>query len=375
MTNPIRKIHLSHIKQPLSLGFADAKVATGKQSALTAVDLLFVEIETDSEHVGLGFAYTLRAGGTAFLALAEELAPMLIGEDAEQIEALWQKLAWRTNSLGVGGLAYQVIAAFDSALWDLKAKGTGLPLAKLWGCYREGVRVYNSGGQYLQASIPEMQAAAKASVERGIGGIKMKVGQPDWRTDIERIEAMLEVTGRDIPLMIDANQQWSRSEALQFCRKVDQMGLYFIEEPLEARDYEGHGMLSSRLDTPIASGEMLTSYDEVSAMVKAKGVGVLQADAPRMGGLTPFRRVLALAEAEKLILAPHFVMEQHLHVTAAFPGAAWVEHFDWFEPLFNERMDIHDGRIWLSEKPGLGLSLTDKARELTVRQATVEASA
>lgn len=373
MASTITKIDLSHILVPLNLGFADAKVATGKQTPLTAVDLLVAEIETADGLQGIGFSYTLRAGGTAFLALAEEIAPMLVGQDSLQIEALWQKLAWRTNSLGVGGLAYQVLAAFDSALWDLKAKRANLPLAKLWGAHREGVRVYNSGGQYLQASIPEMQAAAKASIAKGIGGIKMKVGQPDWRADIERIEAMLEVTGNTIPLMIDANQQWSRSEALKFCRRVDQMGLYFIEEPLEARDYEGHGILSSRLDTPIASCEMLTSYDEVAAMVKAKGVSVLQADAPRMGGLTPFRRAMALAEAEKLILAPHFVMEQHLHVTAAYSGAAWVEHFDWFEPVFNERMDIHDGCIWLSDKPGLGLTLSQKARELTRRQVSITA--
>ncbi len=359
------KIQLSHLKVPLNLGFADAKVATGKQSALTHVDLLVVELESDDGFYGLGFSYTLRAGGTAFFALAQELAPMLFESDPGDIESIWDRMAWRTNSLGVGGLAYQVIAAFDSALWDQKAKRAGLPLAKLWGICRDGVPVYNSGGQYLQATIPEMQAAARDSIAQGIGGIKMKVGQPDWKADIERIEAMLDITAGNVPLMIDANQQWTRDEAIQFCKTVDHLGLYFIEEPLSARDYEGHGLLCAQFDTPIATGEMLTSFDEVSMLLKAKGADVLQADAPRIGGFTPFLKVMALAEADDLILAPHFVMEQHLHVAATYALDAWVEHFDWFDSVFIEDVDIHDGKIWVSDQPGLGLTLSDEARGMS----------
>jgi len=360
----IEKIKLSHLKVPLNLGFADAKVTTGKQSALTYVDLLVVELESDDGFESLGFSYTLRAGGTAFFALAQELATMLFESDPGDIETTWDRMAWRTNSLGVGGLAYQVIAAFDSALWDQKAKKAGVPLAKLWGACRDGVPVYNSGGQYLQATISEMQIAAQDSIARGIGGIKMKVGQPNWKVDIERIEAMLDVTADKVPLMIDANQQWTRDEAIRFCKSVDHLGLHFIEEPLSARDYEGHGILCAQFDTPIATGEMLTSFDEVSLLLKAKGADVLQADAPRIGGFTPFLKVMRHAEADDLILAPHFVMEQHLHVAAAYTLDAWVEHFDWFDSVFVEDVEIHDGKVWLSERPGLGLTLSDKAQSM-----------
>jgi L-alanine-DL-glutamate epimerase-like enolase superfamily enzyme len=173
---------------------------------------------------------------------------------------------------------------------------------------------------------------------------------------------MLDITAGNVPLMIDANQQWTRDEAIRFCKTVDHLGLYFIEEPLSARDYEGHGLLCAQFDTPIATGEMLTSFDEVSMLLKAKGADVLQADAPRIGGFTPFLKVMILAEADNLILAPHFVMEQHLHVAATYSLGAWVEHFDWFDSVFVEDVDIHDGKIWVSECPGLGLTLTDEAR-------------
>ena len=368
----IEKIRLSHLKVPLNLGFADAKVATGKQSALTHVDLLVVELESEDGFDGLGFSYTLRAGGTAFFALAQELSPMLFEGDPRDIESIWDRMAWRTNSLGVGGLAYQVIAAFDTALWDQKAKRAGIPLAKLWGACRDGVPVYNSGGQYLQATITEMQSAARDSIARGIGGIKMKVGQPDWKVDIERIEAMLDITAGQVPLMIDANQQWTRDEAIRFCRSVDHLGLYFIEEPISARDYEGHGLLCAQFDTPIATGEMLTSIDEVSMLLKAKGADVLQADAPRIGGFTPFLKVMALAEADGLILAPHFVMEQHLHAAAAYGLNAWVEHFDWFDSVFVEDVDIRDGRIWVPDSPGLCLTLSDEAHAMIQSRVEID---
>jgi L-alanine-DL-glutamate epimerase-like enolase superfamily enzyme len=368
----IETILISQISLPLSQGFADAKVATGRQTALTSVDVLAVEITAETGEIGVGFSYTLRAGGSAFYALAKEIGPMLIGKDGSDIAALWEKLAWRTNSLGAGGLAYQVIAAFDSALWDLKAKEACLPLAKLLGAFRQSSPVYNSGGQYLQASIEEMQTAAKASVSRGIGGIKMKVGQPDWRDDITRIEAVREAIGPDIALMIDANQQWSRDEAIRFCRRVDHLGLTFIEEPLDARDYQGHQILTLALDTPVASGEMLTSYHEISEMVLQKGVQVLQPDAPRIGGITPFLRVIELANTHKLGMAPHFVMEQHIHLMCVNPTEGWVEHFDWLEPLFEERFKLKDGRIWLNTDHGFGLTLSDKAREFTLNCEKLE---
>lgn len=371
MKSEIRGLRVSHVVVPLANPVSDAKVATGRQAPLSAVDLLFVEAAAADGAVGVGFSYTLRAGGTAFFALAEEIGPAVVGADGDSVQDIWQTLAWRTNSLGAGGVAYQVIAAFDSALWDLKAKRAGLPLARLWGAYRTGTRVYNSGGQYLQASIPEMQAAARESVARGIGGIKMKVGQPDWRTDIERIEAVRDAIGPDIALMIDANQQWSRAQAWDFCRRVDGMGLTFIEEPLDARDYDGHGALAARLSTPVATGEMLTSHDELSRLIEAGGAGVIQADAPRIGGFTPFLRVMERARTARLTLAPHFVMEQHVHLTAAYPTEGWVEHFDWLEPLFDERLAIRDGRIWISERGGLGLTLSDRARELTRQTAAI----
>jgi L-alanine-DL-glutamate epimerase-like enolase superfamily enzyme len=358
-------LKISHIVLPLKFALSDAKVLTGRQSPLTAVDILAVEAVSEAGHRGMGFSYTLRAGGAGMFALASEIAPRIIGQDPNDIGRLWELLRWQTNSLGRGGMSYQTIAAFDTALWDMKAKRAGMPLAKLLGAHRDTLRIYNSEGQYLQASIDELKAAADRSLALGIGGIKMKVGQPDGMEDLRRIDALRAHLPDTIPLMIDANQQWDRAYALQFGRVVDDMGLGFIEEPLDALDFEGHAMLADALATPIATGEMLTSPTEAIQLVKSGACDISQVDAPRIGGVTPFLQAMTMAEHHKVAIAPHWVMELHVHLAAAFPEEPWIEHFHWLEPLFEERLEIADGRVAVPPRPGLGLTFSAQARDWT----------
>lgn len=359
-------LKVSLIRVPLANPISDAKVLTGRQKPLADIDILAVEAVTEGGVRSMGYSYTLRAGGAALFSLAQELAPSLLGEDPNDIGRLWEKLRWQTNSLGRGGASYQTIAAFDVALWDMKARRAGLPLAKLLGAHRDSLRVYNSDGQYLQASIDEIKAAADRSIGLGIGGIKMKVGQPDGQEDLKRIDALRNHLADDVPLMIDANQQWDRTYALQFGRIVDDMGLAFIEEPLDALDFEGHAHLTDALATPIATGEMLTSPREAIGLVQSRGCNVSQVDAPRIGGVTPFLKAMAAAEEARVDIAPHWMMEIHVHLAAAYPEEPWIEHFHMLEPMFEERLTIANGRVEVPARPGLGLTFSGQARDWTV---------
>jgi L-alanine-DL-glutamate epimerase-like enolase superfamily enzyme len=94
-------------------------------------------------------------------------------------------------------------------------------------------------------------------------------------------------------------------------------------------------------------------------------------DAPRIGGITPFLKVAGLAQSRGMIMAPHFVMEIHLHLAAAYEQQAWVEHFEWLEPLFNERLDIRDGKMRVPDRPGLGLSLHEQIAGWTLAQSEI----
>src|ERR671933_295447 len=363
------QLYFVPLRQPAS----DAKVFTGRQKPLDQVAVLLAWIQTSDGGDGFGLSYSKRAGGPALHAHAREIAPELLGEDASDIGRLWDKLQWAGASVGRGGLAVQAIAAFDVALWDLKAKRAGLPLAKLLGAYRDGVRCYNTSGGFLSVAAEEAVANAEAALASGVGGIKLKVGHPDPRVDIERVELARKRLGDGVPLMVDANQQWDRPTALRMGRRLEAYNLVWIEEPLDAFDAEGHADLARALDTPVATGEMLTSVAEHWRLLQAGAADILQPDAPRVGGITPFLRVAALAEHRGVPIAPHFAMELHLHLAAAQPRETWVEHFDWLEPLFNERLELRDGRMLVPRRPGLGLTLSEAAGRWTAETAEVGA--
>lgn len=361
----IRHVKLSSVKLPLAVPISDAKVFTGRQKPMTEVVFLFAEITTEQGHSGMGFSYSKRAGGPAQYAHAREVAAGAIGEDPNDIGKLYTKLLWFGASVGRSGVATQALAAIDIALYDLKAKRAGLPLAKLLGSYRDSVRTYNTSGGFLNASLDEVKARASELLEAGIGGIKIKVGLPDSSEDLRRVRAIRQHIGGEVPLMVDANQQWDRPTALRMGRQLEEFNLVWIEEPLDAYDFEGHAHLAQILDTPIATGEMLASVGEHKSLINANSCDIIQPDAPRVGGITQFLRLAALADERGLDLAPHFAMEIHLHLAAAYPREPWVEHFDWLDPLFNERLEIKNGRMLVADRPGLGVTLSDQARAWT----------
>lgn len=359
----IDNVEIGLYKIPMSHAVSDAKVLTGRQQPLQSVEVLTVELHTAGGEYGFGFSYSLRAGSQALYAHALELAPALLGECSHDISRLWEKLAWLGGSVSRTGVSVQAIAAFDTALWDMKAKRARLSLANLLGAYRQKIPCYNTSGGYLSASLDEVAENTQRSLANGMGGIKLKVGQPDAKKDIERVQHIRELVGSQTPIMVDANQQWDHAQALRVGQALESLDLTWIEEPLSAYDYVGHASLTQRLGTPIATGEMLSSQAEHDQLMDHRAVTYLQPDAPRVGGITPFLKIASRAERLGLKMAPHFVMEIHVHLSAAYPHETWVEHIEWLEPLFNERLVIASGYMHVPQTHGLGWSLSEQAMQ------------
>jgi L-alanine-DL-glutamate epimerase-like enolase superfamily enzyme len=358
----IDRVRLSLVFLPLDAPISETRArAAGRQQPITEIAFLFVEVGTVDGLRGLGFSYAKRAGGPALYAHTKEIAPQLLGEDPSDTGRIWEKLAWAGASAGRGGLATQAIAAVDIALWDVKARRAGLPLAKLLGAYRGAVRCYSSAGGYPSMPLPDVVEGAQRALAAGIGGIKLQLGLPDTAADLERLRVVRDRLGENVPLMVDANQQWDRPTAHRMGRALERFNLVWLEEPLDAHDLAGHATLAAALDTPIATGEMLTSVVEHGQLIDAEASDVVQPDAARIGGITPFLRIAALADHKGLSLAPHLATELHLHLAAAYPRATWVEHVDWLEPLFNEQIEVRDGRMLVPDRPGLGITVSSKA--------------
>jgi L-talarate/galactarate dehydratase len=346
----IDRVRLSLVYLPLPATVSDAKVPP-----VTEVAFLFAELGTTDGHAGLGFSYAKRAGGPALYAHAKEIVPLLLGEDPNDIARVWEKLVGAGASVGSSGLAAQAIAAVDVGLWDLKAKRANLPLGKLLGTHREAVPCYHTFG----GPPAEIVENAFQSLEQGVGGIKIELGPPEAAAHVRRR------LGDDVPLMVGANQPWDRFTALRTGRALEFLGLTWLEDPLDGSDVEGLGALAAALDTPIATGDALTSVESHWRLMTAGGSDILQPDAPRLGGITPFLQVMALANHKGVALAPRFATELHVHLTAAYPGPAWVEHATWLEPLFNEKLEVEGGAVLVPERAGIGLSLSERSRVWT----------
>jgi L-alanine-DL-glutamate epimerase-like enolase superfamily enzyme len=323
---------------------------------------------TDSDGVtGTGYSYTIGTGGPSVMALLERtLAPALIGREAHEIERIWRDLLFLTHATSVGAITSIGLAAIDTALWDLKCRKLGLPLYLLAGGAQREIPLYTTEGGWLHleaSALVEDAARAKAD---GFGGCKLKVGRP-IHEDVARIFAVREAVGPGFEIFTDANQAFHVDEAIRRARAYEPLDIGWFEEPLTADDIEGHRRLVEHTTLPIAVGESIYSHLHFREYLERHACSIVQVDAGRVGGITPWLKVAHMAEAFNIAICPHFLMELHVSLCAAVPNARWVEYIPQLDDLTTERMTIRDGKAIPSSAPGLGIAWDfDAIARLTV---------
>lgn len=334
--------------------------ASSRGRRLEHIVMFVAFLETDGDHTGMGYAWTLQGGGRAMKAIVDDdLAPSLIGEHPLDHERLWNKLYWQMQSVGRHGLVIQAQSALDLALWDLKGKAAGLPLWKLLGGARTSTLAYGSDGGWISMSVDEMLAAAEDYLSQGLRGIKLKVGLDNPADDLARMRQMRKSLGDHVWIAVDANQKWDFPTALRMGREFEQLGFAWFEEPMICEDPEGHARLAEKLDIPIALGETLASRHEIAAYLRRDAVDIVQPDLCRVGGITEFLKIAALADAAHRPVEPHLMMETSIHLACALPGVAGVEYMPWLTAAFAEPPRLHEGQLLPPDGPGLGLSVPD----------------
>ncbi len=329
---------------------------------LNQIVVLIVHVHTDADLTGLGFAYALQGSGRAMLALVEDdLAPLVVGEDALDHERLASKVYWRLQTIGRRGLVQQAYSAIDVALWDLKGKAAGLPLYKLLGGARDSAPVYGSDTAWLWMSPEEILDASRPYLDQGMMGIKVKVGA-DPKADAERLTQLREALGDDVWLGVDANERYDYGTALAMGHFFEEeIGADWFEEPITCEDVEGHARLASKLEIAIAGGEMLFGFDEFRSYLERDAFAIVQPDITRLGGLTECLKVVALAEAHHRPVAPHLLPEVSVHLACGLPAVTIVEYMPWLYPLFTNPPKIQRGKLVPPAGPGLGLEIDGDA--------------
>ena len=355
----ITSVHTRCYRIPLPRTLSDAM-----QGRIPDFQLVTVQIEDDDGCRGLGYTYTVGRGGRAIAAMIEaDLAPIIRDLTDDDIEAVWKRMWRRLHYVGRGGVASFAISAVDIALWDLQARQRCQPLWQLLGATDERVPVY-AGGINLEYPIDELLKETEASLEQGFRAIKMKLGSPQLATDVERVAAMRECLGPEIPLMVDANMAWSVDEAIAAARAFREFDVTWLEEPIAPDDFPGHRRVAEEGALPIAAGENLHTLREFQMLIEAGAVTYVEPDVANIGGITAWLKVAALAESHQLRVTSHGVHDLHVHLLAAVPNSSWLEwHGFGLERFMSSRLQIEDGAAIAPDRPGHGVELDWKLLE------------
>jgi L-alanine-DL-glutamate epimerase-like enolase superfamily enzyme len=311
---------------------------------------------------GHGYAYTIGRGGRAIQSLIDhDLVPLLEGQDARDIQGLWNLMWQRLLYVGRGGLASFAIAAVDIALWDLYGLREQKPLYALFGAAARDIPAYGSGVD-LPKPVDELLRQVEGFLERGLPGVKVKLGRRDPAEDEARVRAVRKLIGDNIDLMVDANMTWNADEALERGRRLEAFGLYWYEEPTIPEDVAGHARLVRELDVPIAIGESLHSPHEFRHYVNERAVEILQIDPVTNSGITASLQALQMADAAGLKTSSHYTDELSAHLLCASRHPVYLEkHAFALDPFLTEPQQIVNGSVRPTETPGTGLRFDTRA--------------
>ncbi|MBS8224669.1 mandelate racemase/muconate lactonizing enzyme family protein [Vannielia litorea] len=309
-------------------------------------------------------------GADVARAVETVLAPLVIGQSAEDIATLWARMFATTRpAYWSRPILTRAISVIDAALWDLAGKRAGQALADLWGRRRDRLPIVTMvspwpAGWQDGDCIKEAEQVAR----EGFAGMKLKVGMfsaLDAEGDARRLRALRSAMGPDFVLIPDGNQGWSYEDALTFARMTADLNLGWIEEPCYwENDVAELARLRKAVETPLAAGQMEITPMGCETMIAARAIDVCNFDASIGGGPTAWRRVAAFAERHEIAMAQHMEPQVALHLMASTRKATHVETYsEVADPFHRELVANHqpprNGFVEVPDGPGWGMVLNE----------------
>lgn len=324
---------------------------------------VLARVTTSDGVEGLGYIVYPRPDlMTAIAQAARELGEQLVGMSVLEPEAAWEKLARRGDWVGPGGLLHVALAPLDIAVWDAYGKTLGQPLHRLLGGFRDRVPTYASDGMWVSLSADELAAAAKQHAADGFDAVKLRIGkEPTAEAEARRVLAVREAVGPRVRIMVDAVESWSLAYARRAGRVLQDAGVAWLEDPVHHHDVAGLAELRRALEIPITGGEHLYHLDAFRTLLEARAVDVVILDLARVGGITPWRRVAALAHAHHIPVCGHVVPEIQVHLLAAVANGYMVEYVPRSAAIVQTMPPRERGELVAPATPGLGLTLDEAA--------------
>jgi len=372
----IRSIEAAWVHCPLEA----ARQHVSDFGRITAFDMVLVTITTEEGLVGYGEAKPAvgSAGNGAALCaiIRNELAPLLIGQNANHIARAWQRMYNGTRAmhaersgrampvLGRRGIHVAAMSGVDLALWDIAAKARQCSVLELLGgpC-RDTVTAYASGGW---APADSIGSELGRYIQAGFRAVKMRIGAMDGQIDasLERVRAARQALGADVQIMCDAHGTMNVAQSKRFCTEAAPLGLRFIEEPVASDDRAGLAEVRAASPLPIAAGESEFTAFDFAELLERRAIDVLQPDLAIAGGMSEGLRIAAMAYAHRLELAPHswgsaITFQAARTLAFASPAGVLVEVPMGGAPLLREMADVdlslHEGALLPPQGPGFGV--------------------
>jgi L-alanine-DL-glutamate epimerase-like enolase superfamily enzyme len=311
---------------------------------------------------GIGWSYTAAAAAPVVTGI---LSDVVAGRSALDVAGANEAMTRALRNVGRPGIGAMALSAADIALWDLKARLLGCPVAGLIGRARDDVPVYGSGGFTTYDDTQTREQLSGWVDKDRIPRVKIKIGE-SWGSsesrDLARVALAREVIGPDTELYVDANGGYSTGQAVRMAHQMDEFGVTWFEEPVSSQDPGGLAIIRRQVRPDVTAGEYSWTLADSARLLAAEAVDCLQLDVTRCGGITEFLRGAALAAAHNVQVSGHCAPNLHAQVAVTVPNLRHLEYFHDHQRiermLFDGTLDP-DGGVLTPDpgRPGLGLEL------------------
>ncbi len=315
---------------------------------VTAVPLVLIELTTARGITGRSmlFAYselTLKP----LLELVRNMAPQAPVSAA----TLEKQLEHKSRMVGNQGLVGMALSGIDIALWDAMAKRHQCSLVELLGGEEHDLQAYASIG-FEGARHCATHAGQLA--RRGFHGIKVCIGYPTVQEDINVIQAIRNAIGPDIKLMVDYNQCLSLPEARLRLQMLEELGLYWVEEPILSHDFKGMATLNQHTGNALQSGENWWNCFEIEQAISLGAIDYLMLNSMKCGGVSGWLKAAELARIHDIPLSSNLWPELSSQLLSLSPTAHWLQYSDWWSLLMKSPLQFSQGKALSSGEPGAG---------------------
>lgn len=325
---------------------------------LTEISFIVLRLRLQNGIVGESYLLSFQYSPEAIKGALNDCREAVIGLLANETGVVYDKLNHLHEYFGQNGVLRWAQGAINIAMWDAWGKYLQQPIWKILGTHKEKVPLYGSGG-WISYTIDELIEEVTNYVKRGFKAVKIKVGSPHWKTDVERLQKVRQAVGNDINIMMDANQGMQLPEAIQLAKAANDLNIYWFEEPLHHENFDGFQTLKNQTGISLAMGEREYNTQPLIQLMQRRAIDIWQPDILRIGGVEPWRESAALAAGFHVPVLPHYYKDYDVPLLCTIPNGVGAESFDWIDGLIDNPMLVKDGFAYPHQQAGWGFQFID----------------